>query len=65
MKLLLRFLSVLLAVWMILRNVRSVQFSIQSPLGEWSFVKRPPATRKQLREIARTVREKRAHAKMK
>jgi hypothetical protein len=59
MKLLLKLGSALFVLFMILRNVRSAQFHMKTPLGEWTFVKRPPADQKKLRQIARIIRDKR------
>lgn len=60
MKLLLKLGSALFVLFMILRNVRSAQFHMKTPLGEWTFVKRPPATKKQIGEIARIVKTNRS-----
>ena len=59
MKLLVKLGSVLFLLWMVLRNIRSAQFHISSPLGEWTFVKRPLASKRQIRDITRIVRTKR------
>ena len=56
MKLLLKLGSAMFVLFMILRNVRSAQFHMKTPLGEWTFVKRPPATKKQIGEIADLVK---------
>ena len=63
MKLLLKLGSALFVLFMILRNVRSAQFHMKTPLGEWTFVKRPPATKKQIDEIARIVKTNRSRGR--
>lgn len=56
MRLIWKIAGLALGLWMILRNVRSVQFHLKTPVGEWSVVKRPPATKKQIGEIVDLVK---------
>ena len=63
MKLLVKLGGALFLLWMFLRNIRSAQFHVQSPLGEWTFVKRPPADKKKIGQIARIIRDKRTQGK--